>query len=71
MNFLFCKSQKYSALRSWYGIQGMLNEYVEGEISILQQETDLKKNTLVFILLSASCFSVQWRKAHALMLFTL
>lgn len=36
----------------------MLNEYVEGEISILQQETDLKKNTLVFILLSASCFSV-------------
>lgn len=41
------------------GIQGMLNEYLEGEMFILHQEIDFKQNTLVFILLSASCFSVQ------------
>lgn len=65
MCILFCKTQKYTALRSWYGSP----EGVPGGTDVpfsLQQEIDLKKTTLVFILLS-----VQWREAHRLMFFML
>lgn len=73
MCILFCKSQKHAALRSWYGSPGNA-EGIPGGTDVLpslKQEIDLKKNTLVFILLSASCFPVHWRKAHGLMLLTL